>query len=127
MDTALQQGEFQLGRYKVRYADFTKVGWNARGPWMRAIITNRRLILIPDDVHNPVEPCVINGKTILYVWHVCLGTRDGMILSLSNGQLIYLFVDWAQGPHLVKDLREMITPPAQPRISPRMPDKKYLN
>jgi hypothetical protein len=127
IDTTLQQGEFQLGRYKVRYAHFTSLGWDGRGPWMRAIVTNWRVILIPDDASDPLLPCVIAGKSISRVWHVSLGRRDGVILALGSGQLIYLFIDWAQGRRLVRDIREMLTPPAQPRIVPRMTRKSYLN
>lgn len=127
MDTGLQPGEFQLGRYKVRYAVFSSLGWAGRGPWMRAIVTNRRFILIPDDVHKEGNPLVISSNAIRRAWSICLGRRDGALVALSNGQLLYFLIDWGQGAHMVKDIRDMLTPPAQPTIAPRLYDKRYLN
>lgn len=127
MNTLLQQGEYPLGRYTVRYAYFTTLGWDARGPWMRALITNRRFILIPEEAQSHIEPCVIEGNSVTRAWNVSLGKRDGVIIGLKNGQLIYLFIDWGQGARLVKDVREMLTPAAQPRIVPRLPSKNYMN
>jgi hypothetical protein len=127
MDTSLQQGEYQLGRYKVCYARFFGAGWDNNGPWMRLIVTNRRLILFADDVRNSQTPAVIARSDIGRVWNVCLGKRDGVILALTNGQLLYFFIEWSQGAKLVSDIREMLTPPLQPNITPRVPGKPYIH
>ncbi len=127
MNLTLQHGEYPLGRYLVRYAHFTTLGWDGRGPWMRAIITNRRVILIPDEVQSEADPCVINGSSLARAWNVSLGKRDGVIISLNSGQLLYLFIDWGQGGRLVKDICEMLTPAVQPRIVPRLTHKDYMN
>ena len=127
MKTSLEQGEYQLGRYKVRYAKFSGLGWGNHGPWMRILVTNRRLIILPDDVRDSQATAIIARNEIGRVWNVCLGKRDGVILALTNGQLLYFFIDWSQGAKLVNDIREMLTPPLQPSITPRLPGKPYMN
>jgi len=127
MNTSLQQGEYQLGRYKARYAKFFGPGWDNNGPWMRFIVTNRRLILFADDFRDSQTTAVISRNDIGRVWNVCLGKRDGVILALTNGQLLYFFIEWSQGAKLVTDIREMLTPPLQPKITPRVPGKPFIN
>jgi hypothetical protein len=127
MNTSLQQGEYQLGRYKVRYAKFSRLGWDNNGPWMRILVTNRRLIILPDDARDSQATAIIPRSNVGRVWNVCLGKRDGVILALTNGQLLYFFIDWSQGAKLVTDIREMLTPPLQPAITPRVPGKPYIN
>jgi len=127
MNTSLQQGEYQLGRYKARYAKFFGLGWDNNGPWMRVLVTNRRIILLADDVRDSQATAIISRKEIARIWSVCLGKRDGVILALSNGQLLYFFIDWSQGAKFVNDVREMLTPPLQPSITPRVPGKPYVN
>lgn len=127
MDTSLQLGEYQLGRYKARYAKFSGLGWDNNGPWMRILVTNRRLIVLADDVRDSHVTTAITRSEIGRVWNVCLGKRDGVILALTNGQLLYFFVDWSQGAKLVSDIREMLTPPLQPSITPRVPGKPYIH
>lgn len=127
MNTSLQQGEYQLGRYKARYAKFSGLGWDNNGPWMRVLVTNRRVILLADDARDAHATSVIGRSDIARVWNVCLGKRDGVIMALTNGQLLYLFVDWSQGAKLVSDIHEMLTPPLQPSITPRIPGKRYIN
>jgi hypothetical protein len=127
MNTSLQLGEYQLGRYKARYARFSRLGWDDNGPWMRVLVTNRRVILLADDVRDSHAATIIGRSEMVRVWNVCLGKRDGVILALTSGQLLYFFVDWSQGAKLVSDIREMLTPPLQPSITPRVPGKPYLN
>jgi hypothetical protein len=94
---------------------------------MRLIVTNRRLLLLPDNPRDPLSPLDMSETDIVRVWNVCLGRRDGIIMALASGRLLYLFVDWSQGSKLVTDIREMLTPPLNPRIAPRAPGKGYVN
>lgn len=125
MDYQLHQGEYMLGRYKIRFVHFTSLGWDTIGGWMRAIVTNRRLLFLPEDAYE-VAPAAIDAADIARVWHVGLGNRDGLIVGLRGGQLIYMFVEWSQGTRLSRDIREMIAPPIQPRIHPRPLDRRML-
>lgn len=127
METKLQQGEYQIGRYKVRYAEFSGLGWCENGPWMRMAVTNRRLLFLPDDPRDSIGLNMIERSHITQVWNVCLGRRDGVILALRDGKLVYLFIEWAQGGKLTNDIREMLTPPLQPSITPRGPGKPFIN
>lgn len=127
MSEILQQGEYRLGRYRVRFARFTSLGWDTQGPWMRAIVTNRRLIFVPEDAASDVAPLEIAPGGIVRTWNVCLGRRDGLIIALKSGQMLYMFVDWGQGARLGRDMRELLTPPLQPRITPRTPHKQFVN
>jgi hypothetical protein len=91
---------------------------------MRALVTNQRLVFMPDEPHDaraPQSPTSIERTDIRLAWSVALGRRDGAIIALGNGQLVYLFIEWSQGAKLVRDIREMLTPPVQPRILPRLP------
>lgn len=124
MKVPLQRGEYPLGRYKIRFARFTSHGWEERGSWMRALVTNQRVVFVPDDqedTRTAQSPASIDRSEILRTWNVCLGKRDGAILALTNNQLLYLYIDWSQGAKLVRDIQEMLTPPIQPRILPRIP------
>ncbi|MGQ9890149.1 MAG: hypothetical protein ACUVSX_16920 [Aggregatilineales bacterium] len=127
MNDDLQQGEYRLGRYRVRFARFTSLGWDTQGPWMRAVVTNRRLVFTPEDAASPIAPLELTPSSIARIWNVCLGRRDGLIIALKTGQMLYLFIDWSQGAHLGRDLRELLTPPLQPRIAPRAPHKQLVN
>lgn len=97
------QEEHELGRYRVRFARFDRGRWQSYGPWMEAFITDRRFLVCPDRG----TPMTILPRSIMRVWRVCLGKRDGGILLLRNGTLLYFYVDWSQGAKLVKDLQHM--------------------
>ncbi|MBZ0293808.1 MAG: hypothetical protein K8L99_14675 [Anaerolineae bacterium] len=127
MSISLEQGEYQIGRYKVRLAHFTSLGWSASGPWMRATVTNRRIVLLPDEPQAMIAASEIPASSINRVWNACLSGRNGVIMALKDRQLLYLVVEWSQGPRLEKDVREMLVPPAQPRIDPRPFYKNWLN
>lgn len=104
----LQQGEQYLGRYKVRFARFGRGGWQSFGPWMRAMVTDRRLIVLPDEAQAEREPMVIASRSIDRVWQACLGKRDGGIIQLHSGELLYFYVEWSEAARLVKDLKLMV-------------------
>jgi hypothetical protein len=123
MKVPMEHGEYPLGSYKIRFARFTPLGWEMRGSWMRAIVTNQRVVFMPDvleDTQAAHSPTSIARMEMRLAWNVCLGRRDGAILALQNGQLVYLYVEWSQGAKLVRDIHEMLAPPVQPRILPRM-------
>ncbi|NWG15062.1 MAG: hypothetical protein HXY41_00365 [Chloroflexi bacterium] len=118
--SSLEQGEYALGSYKVRYADWSNGEWFGVGPWLKVIVTNRRLLLFVDagtqrDAARRIEP-----EQIKQVWNLCLGRRDGVMVKLKDGCRLYMLVDWSQGNKLVKDINEMLTPPLKPRIAPRL-------
>jgi hypothetical protein len=39
---------------------------------------------------------------------------------MRGGMHLYMLVDWSQGSKLVKDINQMLLPPLNPRISPRL-------
>ena len=104
----LKQGEQQLGRYQVQFARFGRRGWQSHGPWMCALITNQRLIVLPDETVNSQKPMVITPRKIRRVWRAALGKRDGGIIELRDGELLYFYVEWSQGAQLVRDLKQMV-------------------
>ena len=125
-DEQLQAGEYSINRYTVRFARFTSRGWNTNGPWMRLVVTNRRLMFLPNDQHS-ANTYLIERPKLHRCWNAAMGRRNGIIIELHDGELIHMYVDWAQGDKLVKDIREMMSQPTKPRITPRQLDKPLVN
>lgn len=122
------KGELQVGRYKVQFAKFSEGNWRAHGPWMRVVVTNERLVVMPDDVSpSGKAPLEIMADTILRVWSICLGRRDGIVVALSSGDLLYFFVEWSESVRLVRDVRQMIRPATPVNNWPRRTPGRYIN
>jgi hypothetical protein len=129
MSQLLRDGEQQVGRYRVRFARFGRQGWRTQGVWMRLIVTTERLLLLPDDVlQEPLEPpMIISAAEVARAWSVGLGRRDGAVIALRSGELLYLFVDWSQSVRLTKDI-QMMTRPAARRAAYTTPaNKRFVN
>jgi len=116
-----EQGEYQLGSYLVQYARWTKRGWDGGGPWMRAIVTNQRLLIAAETNRPYFSPISLAPVDIVKIWSVSLGRRSGVILLLKKRRLLYFLVDWGQGSKLVADVKELLAPPVSPRITPHVP------
>ncbi len=116
-----EDDEYQLGGYLVQYARWTKRGWDHGGPWMRAIVTNHRLLIAADGNRPYFSPISIGPSDLVKIWSVSLGRRSGVILLLKKRRLLYFLVDWGQGSKLVSDVKEMLAPPVAPRIAPHTP------
>ena len=128
MSQVFQTGEHQVGRYRVQFARFSEGGWQTQGPWMRVIITNRRLIVLPDEVRREdPTPLVIPARDVVRVWSVGLGKRDGGVIELSSGDLLYFYVDWSQSARLVRDIRAMIQPRVAGASRAKSTDKRFIN
>lgn len=112
-------GEFSFGRYHVQVVEWAGGEWQGKGYWLRATVTNHRLLVYPDfgGLLRPQEDIV--SSDIARVWNVSLGGRDGIMVLLKEGRALHLLVDWSQGSKLARDIREMIAPPQRPRILPR--------
>ncbi len=128
MGYLLQTGEFTVGRYKIRFARFSKGGWRAQGPWMRLLVTNRRLILLPDQLEQADGfPMAIPASNIVQVWSMGLGKRDGGVIELNGGDLLYFFVEMSQSTHMMRDIRTLLHPAAQPVAKAGTGQKRYVN
>ena len=128
MSYLLQSGEFSIGRYKIRFARFSKGSWRAQGDWMRLIVTNRRLILLPDQVNQENSfPMVIPASNIAQVWSMGLGKRDGGVLELNGGELLYFFVELSQSNHLMRDIRALLRPAKRGLAKAGASPKRYVN
>ncbi len=116
----LPVGEFSYGRYQVQLVEWADGEWQGRGYWLRALVTNRRLLVYPDlgGLLRPNED--IDSSEIARVWNVSLGGRDGIMVLLKEGRALHLLVDWSQGGKLARDIRELIAPMQRPRILPRL-------
>ncbi|HLV37196.1 MAG TPA: hypothetical protein VKY59_18895 [Spirillospora sp.] len=112
MSELLDVGEQQLGRYKVRFTRFVGGRWRTRGPWLQLIVTNRRLIILPDEARDGRTPLVISAVDIARVWSIGLGRRDGGVIALRTGEPLYFYVDWSQSARLIRDIRRMMQPAA---------------
>lgn len=115
-----ESGEYLLGSYKVQHAHWMHGEWFGAGFWLRALVTNRRLLLFRDAGRRFDDREIILPADILKVWNLCLGRRDGILVALKDERRLYMLVEWSQGHRLVKDINEMITPPLKPRIIPRL-------
>ena len=118
MNPSFEAGEYQLGCYKVQYVEWTDGEWSGSGYWLRAIVTNHRLLVFPE--HNTITTESILPDKITRAWNVCLRGRDGLMVELSDFRRLYMLVDWSQGNKLLRDINEMLAPRAIPRISPRL-------
>jgi hypothetical protein len=118
MNGLFEPGEYQLGRYKVQYVEWTDGEWQGEGYWLQAIVTNRRLLVFPEKNTQKVEAITPSGIT--RAWNVSLRGRDGLMVELTDFRRLYMLVDWSQGSKLLRDIKEMLTPRVQPRISPRL-------
>jgi hypothetical protein len=106
----LESQEHLLGRYKVRQARFSRDGWSPRGPWLRLLVSNYRLIFLSDDPQGEAQSRSIAPHNIAGVWSVGLGKRDGGIIALHSGGLLYFYVDWSESPKLMRDIQAMMRP-----------------
>ncbi len=100
--------EKHLGRYKVQYVKFDTGEWRPYGPWMRVIVTNQRLIFFPDHAPQHARQLVIYPQMIARVWSSCLGKRDGGVIALNSGQLLYFYVHWSESSKLIRDINRML-------------------
>lgn len=116
----LEPDEHPIETYTVQYVQWLNDTWIGQGDWLQAVVTNRRLLLIPsqNSLRGKVES--IRHQDVGNVWNLCLGKRDGVLLRLKNRQHLYLYVDWGQGSKLVHNLNERIAPATRPRILPRL-------
>jgi hypothetical protein len=119
MNPLFEPGEYQLGRYKVQYVEWLDGEWCGTGYWLRATVTNHRLIVFPEQNAMNVES--ITPDKITRAWNVCLRGRDGLMVALNDYRRLYMLVDWSQGGKLARDINEMLTPRVEPRITPRLP------
>lgn len=128
MSYLLQSGEFSIGRYKIRFARFSKGSWRTQGDWMRLIVTNRRLILLPDQANQENSfPMAIPATNIAQVWSMGLGKRDGGVLELNGGELLYFFVELSQSNRLMRDIRTLLHPAKRAVAKAGAGQKRYVN
>lgn len=125
-DDQLQRNEYAINCYTIRFARFGSRGWTNSSPWMRLLVTSRRLIFSAQETPATPEQQIERSK-VNRCWNAAMGRRSGIILELYTGELVHMFVDWSQGDRLVKDILEMLTQPAPPRISPRLPQETIVN
>ncbi len=120
MNKLFETGEYELGRYKVQYVEWKDGEWSGTGYWLRAVVTNHRLLVFPEKGPQDQDVEIIYPDHITRAWNVCLRGRDGLMVELNDYRRLYMLVDWSQGGKLVRDINEMLTPPAKPRIAPRL-------
>jgi hypothetical protein len=118
----LQLGEYALNFYNVQYVHWQDDEVRGNGFWLKAVVTNRRVLIFPDSHFRAGNADVIHPSDIVRVWNVCLRGRDAIMLMLRDGRRLYMLVDWSQGSKLARDINSMLTPAAKPRISPRLPN-----
>jgi hypothetical protein len=121
----LQPKERLLGRYKVRQARYTQEGWTPRGPWLRLIVSDYRLIFMEEDAQGNPQWRAIPPHQIAGVWSVGLGRRDGGIIALHSGSLLYFYVEWSESRKLMQDIKAMMKP-LIPRQGPAVVNKRHF-
>src|SRR5690606_7651113 len=128
MGYLLQSGEFSIGRYRIRFARFSKGSWRTQGDWMRLIVTNRRLILLPDEVKQEnTFPMVISASNIVEVWSMGLGKRDDGVLELNGGVVLDFFDELYQSNRLMRDIRTLLRPENPVAAKAGAGQKRYDN
>lgn len=116
----LENGEITYGLYHVQPVSWQDVEWAGSGYWVRAAITNRRLLVFPERGSYPQDYTIIPPSQIKNAWLASLQGRDGIVIRLHNHHYLYLLVDWGQGSKFARDLGLMLRMPIKPRIAPRV-------
>ncbi len=116
----LGPGEVEFGGYKVQSVEWVDGEWTGAGLWLKAIVTNRRLLVFPEMGDQLQNPLSYVPSDIMKAWNVSLRGKDGIMVLLRDGTHLYMLVDWSQGSKLVRDINQMLVPPMKPRISPRL-------
>jgi hypothetical protein len=112
----LEHGEYVIERYRVKVTELLDSGWAQSVPWLKAIITNRRLLLVPEEREASGSPINIPLSDIEAVWNVGLGRRDGVVFGLKGGEKLHMLVDWNQGRRLLRDTQTVMA--LSPNFSP---------
>jgi hypothetical protein len=113
------KGENPVGEYLVQIARPTSTGWVAGIPPLKATITNRRLILVPQ-TRRPHPPASIPGLFILKINDLLLSHRQAVQIRLKNNYNLNLFVGWSQTNEFVHQLQNMITPSLRKGYTPSL-------
>ncbi len=109
MDPLLPSDEKQLGNYKIRFTRFVSGQWHTRGPWMRLIVTSDHLTVLPLGArHTDATPLTIPAENIARVWSIGLGRRDGGMIAMKSGTLLYFYVEWSQSARMMRDIARML-------------------
>lgn len=106
--TLLKRGENVVESYRVQLTEFANTGWISEAPAIDVYITDANLILLPASRETDHQATVLPLDSVNRVWHVGLGRRDGVLLSLTTGERMYMFVSWTQGRRLARDIRNLV-------------------
>lgn len=103
------EGEQKIGYYQVQVARLTSSGWVATVPPLNALVTNARLILLPQ-TRKPYPPASIPRTYITGITTVALSARQGVQVHLKTGYEINMYVVWSEGENFLEAARQMLTP-----------------
>lgn len=107
----LLPGECRLGRYHVAILRFTPSGWSPTTPPLKALVTNYRLMLLPQ-TRRQYQPAIIPSHFIMQISEVEMGYHKGVKIALKNGLRLYMTVSYSEDDnHLTETVTQMMTTP----------------
>lgn len=106
----LIEGERLLGLYTVSIARFANSRWSPTVPPLQVAVTNRRLLLRPQ-VRKSYPPASIPSTFITKVRDLELDGHYALIVSLTTGHQLYIFIGKEHRIKMMDDLNAMQIPP----------------
>ena len=101
-------GETFIGDYNMEIARWKDGHWSAMIPPLYAIVTDRRLILQPHSRKHH-DPAIIPATYIKRVQDFTYQYRNGIILHLTTGQKIAIFIPNLRREEILRNLHTMTT------------------
>lgn len=123
VDRYLVEGEQKLGLYQVQIARLTASGWVATVPPLNALVSNARLILLPQ-TRKPYPPASLPKTYITGVIPVALSARQGVQVLLKTGYEINMYIAWSQGESFLEATRLMLMPALRARYVKSLPQQR---
>lgn len=111
-DEILLEGETLIGHYYLEIARWRDGTWSPTLPPLYTIITDLRLVLQPHSRKNH-EPAVIPARYITQIQEFTDQFRHGMLLHLSTGHRIALFIPNHQREEIVRNMRTIAVTPVR--------------
>ncbi len=121
----LFSGEKKFGQYQVAIVRHTASGWVPTVPPLNALVTNYRIVLQPQ-TRRRYTPASIPSNYIMRVGDVQFGNHRGVRVSLRDGLVLYLQMNWSDGDFLTEAIKKMLMSPIGPSFALR-PAQQDLN
>lgn len=109
------EGERLLGRYTIAIARYNNARWSSTIPTLHVTVTNRRMFMRPQ-TRKAYTPASIPSNYITKFRAVELDERNAIMIALSTGHQIYMYITKEEATRMLDDLSTMKAPPTKIRF-----------